>query len=276
MSGISIVPGLSLSTLVRQAADRLAKATTAAEILDTCNTASIVYDAGRKAAQMAKARGAHDEVVATAHRAQADALEIEADAKRKLADEYDAAQKRGEVASHGGARNFKVPHWNVENCGIRPSTSAELGLSRKQIHEARIIRDAEDASPGIVRKTLDDCLENGRSPNRAAIRKAVTGAAGRGGVKSVAPDQAAWLHLHREALEFTRWATPQKLALAKQGMIRASTRNFHHFDVRTVCECADLFQEIKAWFDPGVPDGNTRLSTADHDCPLAEQEGVGL
>jgi hypothetical protein len=33
-----------------------------------------------------------------AFRAQADALEIEALAKRRLADEYDAEQKRGEVA----------------------------------------------------------------------------------------------------------------------------------------------------------------------------------
>jgi hypothetical protein len=35
-----------------------------------------------------------------AHRAQADALEIEAGAKRRLADEYDAAQERGEVRAY--------------------------------------------------------------------------------------------------------------------------------------------------------------------------------
>jgi hypothetical protein len=37
-------------------------------------------------------------MAAAVHRAQADALEIEAKAKRRLADEYDAAQERGEVA----------------------------------------------------------------------------------------------------------------------------------------------------------------------------------
>ena len=37
-------------------------------------------------------------LIAAAHRAQADALEIEAQAKRRLADEYDAAQERGAVA----------------------------------------------------------------------------------------------------------------------------------------------------------------------------------
>lgn len=48
----------------------------------------------------------------------------------RLADEYDAAQERGEVAGQG-----------------KPSTqeglakAADLGLSHKDIHEARIIRD---------------------------------------------------------------------------------------------------------------------------------------
>ena len=41
----------------------------------------------------------HDTVVAAAHRAQADALEIEAGAKRRLADECDGAQQRGRLGS---------------------------------------------------------------------------------------------------------------------------------------------------------------------------------
>lgn len=41
-----------------------------------------------------------------------------------LADEYDAAQQRGEVAGHGGGRNFKVGDGNVE------TTAADLGLRR--------------------------------------------------------------------------------------------------------------------------------------------------
>lgn len=45
------------------------------------------------------ANTAHDELIAAANRVQAVALEIEAQAKRRLADEYDAAQDRGEFAS---------------------------------------------------------------------------------------------------------------------------------------------------------------------------------
>jgi len=37
---------------------------------------------------------------------------IEAKAKRRLADEYDAAQERGEVQSHGGDKS-KIPDGNV-------------------------------------------------------------------------------------------------------------------------------------------------------------------
>jgi phage baseplate assembly protein gpV len=47
-----------------------------------------------------------------------------------LAEEYDAAQARGEVAGHGGARNFKVAGDNVE------TTTADLGLRRAEIRLA--------------------------------------------------------------------------------------------------------------------------------------------
>lgn len=89
---------------------------------------------------------AHDELIAAAYRAQADALEIEAQAKRRLADEYDAAQERGEVKSVGNP-----------NCSATEQlpSAADIGLSRKDIHEARIIRDAEKVDPGVIRRTID-------------------------------------------------------------------------------------------------------------------------
>ena len=58
-------------------------------------------------------------------------------ANRIIADEYDSAQKRGEVVgSHSGAKNRVLKENAIP-------TAADLGLSRKQIHEARIVRDAE-------------------------------------------------------------------------------------------------------------------------------------
>lgn len=86
-----------------------------------------------------------------------------ADAKHRLADEYDDAQERGEVAGHGGDRKINVPDGNVEN----------ISLTRKDIHEARIIRDAEVADPGILRRVLDEKLALGEEPTKAALRQSV-------------------------------------------------------------------------------------------------------
>ena len=56
-------------------------------------------------------------------------------AKARLADEYDAAQERGEVAGPGRPEK-------VEDADLLP-TASELGLSKQQVHEARQIRDAK-------------------------------------------------------------------------------------------------------------------------------------
>lgn len=138
-------------------------ARTSAELLDVIGQTDVAYTAAKLAARKAKIKGAFDEVIGAAYRAQADALEIEAAAKRRLADEYDAAQP--DEAKRGG-RPKTVPDEN----GF---TAASAGLSRKQIHEARSIRDAEKAKPGIIRKTLDAALTHGDEPTKAAVRRAV-------------------------------------------------------------------------------------------------------
>ena len=158
--------GSSLPQLVDHAAAALSNARTAAEVLEAKDLAGVAYDTAKRAARLTRAKNAHDELISAAHRAQADALEIEALAKRRLADEYDSAQQRGEVARHGGGRKFKVGDSNVE------ITVAGLGLRRDEIHDARLIRDAEQAEPGVVRRTLDEKLARGEEPTRSAVRKA--------------------------------------------------------------------------------------------------------
>ena len=69
-----------------------------------------------------RAKKAHDDLIAAAYRAKADALEIEALAKRRLADEYDAARERGEVAKAGGERSGR------ERSTTKP-TAADVSLS---------------------------------------------------------------------------------------------------------------------------------------------------
>lgn len=81
-------------------------------------------------------------------------------AKRRLADEYDAAQARGEVATTG--KRSQVEH------SVPAPTAADIGLTRKDVFEARKVRDAEQAEPGIVRRALDAILQDGQEPSKAA------------------------------------------------------------------------------------------------------------
>jgi hypothetical protein len=156
-----------LPGLVDRAAAMLASARTAAEVLEAREFAGLAYDAAKRASRLQRAKSAHDDLIAAAHRAQADALEIEAAAKRRLADEYDAAQARGEAATGNRTKDFGVADLNA-----KPATASDLGLRRDQIHDARLIRDAEAADPGIVRRTLDQKLERGEEPTRSAVRRA--------------------------------------------------------------------------------------------------------
>ncbi len=87
---------------------------------------------------------------------QADALRIISRAQIRLADEYDAAQERGEVARHGQKRS------DISNGNI----STDIGITSAEVHEARQIRDAERASPGIVDRRIDEMLADGNRPDR--------------------------------------------------------------------------------------------------------------
>jgi hypothetical protein len=74
-------------------------------------------------------------------------LEIEAQAKRRLADEYDAAQERGEIRTQRDNRAFS---------GLEKASGRDV-VPPKELHEARIIRYAELAEPGIVLRTATRC-----------------------------------------------------------------------------------------------------------------------
>jgi hypothetical protein len=51
--------------------------------------------------------------------------------------------------------------------------SAKDIIPPKELHEARIIRDAEMAVPGIVRRTVDAAIAAGEEPSKAKVRRAV-------------------------------------------------------------------------------------------------------
>ena len=63
-----------------------------------------------------------------------------------IADEYDAAQERGEIDKAGNP---------IVSGGEQLASPADLGLSRKHIHNARIIRDPIKADPEVIPKTIE-------------------------------------------------------------------------------------------------------------------------
>jgi hypothetical protein len=68
------------------------------------------------------------------HRVHRDHRAIESEAKRRLADVYDAAQEREEMtAKRGGGERFGRER------SPAPAMAADADLSRQEIHEARMI-----------------------------------------------------------------------------------------------------------------------------------------
>jgi hypothetical protein len=154
----------SLPLLIDRAAAALAGATTAAEVLEAHDRAKVAYTAAKIAARFAKAKDAHDTVIAACRKAQADALIIEAQAQCRLADEYDAAQERGDLKTAGKPNSSQAEEL---------ASASEIGLTHKGVHEARLVRDAERANPGTVRKAVEDKLKAKKEPTRSDVRRAV-------------------------------------------------------------------------------------------------------
>lgn len=155
----------TLPILIDRASRMLLEARSSAEVLEARDMAAVAYDAARSAGRIAKAKKAHDEVIAAVHRAQGEALLVEARAKMRLADEYDAAQERGEVAKLGN----NLP--SVGGHNSKAATAAEIGLRGDQVHEARKLRDAEKASPGKAERALKKIVDNGEEPTKAKLRR---------------------------------------------------------------------------------------------------------
>lgn len=199
----------NLPALIDRASHALSSAKTSAEVLEARDAASVAYDAAKSAGRMARAKKAHDDVLSAVYRAQADALLIEARAKVRLADEYDAAQERGDVAVAGD--NQVVPDGND-----RKATASDIGITRKQIHDARKLRDAEADNPGKTERALVAMVERGEEPTKAKLRREIEGEP-----TELKRPKSPYADLTREALEDDHAALHEAYAdLQKQIAVR--------------------------------------------------------
>lgn len=170
-SGAVSVPAASLQAMVQRASQALALAVTPAEILDAKRAADFVYDAAKAAGRLARAKGAYDDILASVYRAQADALDIEAQAKRRLADEYDEAQDKGVVAGHGHGLKMGANRPDIGDANI--GTVLDFGVTSHAIFEARKARDAEKAEPGIHGSIARELADKGYEPTKAAVSREI-------------------------------------------------------------------------------------------------------
>lgn len=166
MNAPATIPTETLPTLIDRATSALDSARSSAEVLEARDMARVAYDAAKSAARIHRAKQAHDSLISDVHRSQAHALAIRARAEMRLAEEYDAAQERGEVSTRGGERS------GLQHSPTAP-TAADIGIRRDEIHEARKLRDAETQDPGIINRTLNDMIERGEEPTRAALKREV-------------------------------------------------------------------------------------------------------
>lgn len=125
--------------------------------------AGAAYDQAKAAGAFAERIGATERLIGKARRLQADALLIEARAKIQIADAWDAATAEGKT--HKG-RPKSVPDENA-------FSAQEAGFTRKEIHEARKLADAERKAPGIVERAIEARIEAGFEPTKASLRHAI-------------------------------------------------------------------------------------------------------
>lgn len=169
---MSAMPSETLPELITKATAALDAARNSAEVLEARDMARVAYDAAKSVARIAKAKQAHDTLLVEVHRSQAHALAIRARAEMRLAEEYDAAQERGEVAKPGGDRGNQ--HTGGKLLDPKFASPKDLGMRDQEIHEARKLRDAERDEPGVVQRTINDMVESGEEPTSAALRRKIT------------------------------------------------------------------------------------------------------
>jgi hypothetical protein len=243
---VETVSAKSISAIIGRARKNLESAEGAAQVLEAKDVGDLAYTQAKKLNRMEAAKGASDQAIAAGYRLQADALELVAESQRKLADEYDGAVVRGELAKQGKPVN--IPDGNVL------PTAADIGITPKIIHEARQVRDAEVADPGVVRRSLDEKIHAGQEPTKAALREAVTEAAMRGLRGSPAPSNknplyraptkagAAWTHLYGTCRGLVEWATNENELLALHG--RAERTDDQAANLAAVRKAADFLNKF--------------------------------
>lgn len=174
--GAVSVPVASLPAMVERARQALALAVTPAELLEVAAMAGFAYEAhrasSRAAGRLGLAKESYDTMMAEIYRSQANALEIEAEAKRRFADAYDLAQSNGEVGKVGDNFGNQNTRDRCISEGKTP-TQKDIGVTSIDVYRARKIRDIEAAHPGITGEVAQSLVDSGLEPTKAEVSRVI-------------------------------------------------------------------------------------------------------
>lgn len=162
MNAITPLDSSSIVALV----DRARSLFDEGDILNARLMAGAAYDQAAQAVRLAEKVQASEQLLEKSRRMQLDALMIETQCKIRIADLWDEAQASGATSKGGRPTKKPVP---TEN-GF---SASDAGLSRKEIFEARKLRDAEAAQPGLVERAIQARIDAGFAPTRRDVRHAI-------------------------------------------------------------------------------------------------------
>jgi hypothetical protein len=167
----------SLPALLARAGQRLLDARSSGEVLEAKKIAEAALPLAR--------------VTRAANETHGDCIRIISLAEIRMANEIDAGQERGEVATQERGRPVSVQGSGTSSA----ATLDELGVSRQRLSEWREVRDA---GPDVVESAIQEALDEGRAPTKADIRRNIRGTQGTGNNEWNTP--AEYVPLARDVL----------------------------------------------------------------------------
>lgn len=173
MNAIASIPTDTLPVLIDRATRALESARNSAEVLEARDMARVAYDAAKSASRILKAKQAHDSLVVEVRVSQAAAISIHARAQIRLAEEYDAAQEKGEAATSGQPEKPKESAPEGANTPPTQKATAEDVGGKKALENARVLEKAERLIPGIVDRITTELIQQDIEPTMAAVLRGV-------------------------------------------------------------------------------------------------------
>ena len=149
-----------------------------AQVLEIKERAKTIYDKIKREISLQKAKGAHKEMVALSLHMQGNARKVMIRANILLADEYDTAKEKGEVAVPGDIKSQNLsaiaqPTLSQKETVNQLPIQKELGIDHRVMSDFRKLKEFDKKNPGVIETKIDELVEAGQEPTQAAINRMI-------------------------------------------------------------------------------------------------------